>query len=145
MKFSVVYFACILFGFISRASSECVNGLQGIDGKYFLNENVEVCCPVGCNGCGDDGCHLIGEENDLDHSSCCTSQIIWANVTCEDSGEAPCLIEPLSSEFTRDEDGEIVFQSASVDTGEVSGVSGIYSSSVAAGCILFISMLSSMY
>ena len=145
MKFSVVYFACILFGFISMASSECVNGLQGIDGKYFLNENVEVCCPVGCNGCGDDGCHLIGEENDLDHSSCCTSQIIWANVTCEDSGEAPCLIEPLSSEFTRDEDGEIVFQSASVDTGEVSGVSGIYSSSVAAGCILFISMLSSMY
>jgi len=61
MKFPVFCLVSILFGIISKTSSECVNGLEGIDGKYFLNEDVEVCCPVGCNGCGDDGCHLIGK------------------------------------------------------------------------------------
>ena len=143
MKFPVFYLVSILFGIISKTSSECINGLEGIDGKYFLNEDVEVCCPVECNGCGDDGCHLIGKENDLDHSSCCTSQIVWANVTCEDSGEAPCLIEPLSSEFTRDENGLIVFES-SVPI-ETDGVSGIYSLPFMTGCILFFSMVSSLY
>ena len=138
MKFQLAYVFGVVTaaGILSNSYAECINGLEGIDGKYFLNENVEVCCPSNCSECGGTGCHL-SDENDQEVNYCCTSHIVWANVTCE-GNEAPCLIEPLSSEFTRDNSGNIVYAS-SVETMTGSGA-GMYSSLVLAGCTLVISM-----
>jgi len=108
-----IFNTLLLLSCISLSNAtECKNGLEGHDGKYFLNENVEVCCSIGCDGCGGTGCHIVGEPSGKDNTDCCTSHIVWRNITCEDSGEAPCLLEPLSSEFGRDEEGQIVFTSS---------------------------------
>ena len=103
MKFSIVSIATMLCALTSYVSSkdtaivECTNGVDGYDGLYFLNEYVHVCCPVLCNGCGGRGCHLMGAKDGLDEMDCCTSAIVYQNVTCDYSGVAPCLIERLSS------------------------------------------------
>jgi len=66
----------------------CSNGISGFD-----NDVSSVCCPEGCNGkCGGTDCQLHGVENGLDHTSCCTSDIVASGIMCAVSGVAPCII-----------------------------------------------------
>ncbi|CAM9446163.1 unnamed protein product, partial [Ectocarpus fasciculatus] len=64
----------------------CSNGIEGIDHKG------EVCCPVLCGQCGGSGCGSAGSVHGLDGESCCSSEVLAANVLCEVTGEAPCVI-----------------------------------------------------
>ncbi|CAB1103581.1 unnamed protein product [Ectocarpus sp. CCAP 1310/34] len=53
-------------------------------------QNKDVCCPVSCGMCGDEGCSTAPGGA----ASCCTTNVLDAGIEC---GEAPCVIDASSS------------------------------------------------
>lgn len=66
--------------------------MPGISAIAFNTDNIEVCCPTGCNQCGDVGCHLSGLPN-YTNEDCCPNGIINSGKgNCADTKAAPCII-----------------------------------------------------
>ena len=59
------------------------DGIAGVD-------KSDVCCVAECGTCGGSGCGSRGQ--DLTADDCCVGRIRDANVYCDDSGTAPCII-----------------------------------------------------
>lgn len=57
----------------------CSNGMVGVDGAF------DTCCRVECGICGTSDCIDQGD------GECCAAAIVAADVSCDVSGEAPCV------------------------------------------------------
>ncbi|CAN0481648.1 unnamed protein product, partial [Hapterophycus canaliculatus] len=67
--------------------STCIDGVSGIlspDG---------YCCTLSCGTCGGGGCH----SRPGGVSSCCGSQILSSGVMCDESEEAPCIVDEAAA------------------------------------------------
>ncbi|CAM9778115.1 unnamed protein product, partial [Scytosiphon promiscuus] len=65
----------------------CVNGIPGIDGS---NDVGDVCCPLDCGQCGDDGCGADGRSKE-----CCINGVLNNQPSCSVSGTAPCIVTDI--------------------------------------------------
>lgn len=61
----------------------CSNGFRGIESKG-------ACCVLECGQCGGVGCSMIAG---LSSAECCEGTILENAATCEEAGEAPCVID----------------------------------------------------
>ncbi|CAN0362853.1 unnamed protein product, partial [Scytosiphon promiscuus] len=55
-----------------------------IDGS---NDVGDVCCPLDCVQCGDDGCGADGRSKE-----CCINGVLNNQPSCSVSGTAPCIV-----------------------------------------------------
>ncbi|CAM9578421.1 unnamed protein product [Ectocarpus sp. 12 AP-2014] len=65
----------------------CSNGIPGIE-----SANGDYCCPATCRACDGDNCYLDG-------LFCCGDDIEETGVLCDDSEEAPCIIDIDGGDF----------------------------------------------
>ena len=63
----------------------CSNGIAGV-------ENSDVCCAAGCGTCGGSGCSRRAQSAGLTADDCCLGPIRDANVFCDESDTAPCIL-----------------------------------------------------
>ena len=63
----------------------CSNGIAGV-------ENPNVCCMAECGTCGGTGCGRRGQDAGLTADDCRVGRIRDANVFCDASEAAPCII-----------------------------------------------------
>ncbi|CAM9505978.1 unnamed protein product [Ectocarpus fasciculatus] len=59
----------------------CSNGIPGVE-----SASGDYCCPASCKACDGDNCYLDG-------LFCCGDDIEETGVLCDDSEEAPCIID----------------------------------------------------
>lgn len=67
--------------------STCPNGLAGV-------ADASVCCSEECGQCGGSGCGSITGTGGP--SSCCAATILASGVSCDQTGQAPCIMSPGS-------------------------------------------------
>lgn len=72
-----ISFARCFFG----TAGVCSNGIPGIE-----SASGDYCCPATCRACDGDNCYLDG-------LFCCGDDIEESGVLCDDSEEAPCIID----------------------------------------------------
>ncbi|CAM9946003.1 unnamed protein product [Ascophyllum nodosum] len=70
---------------MNLAGSGCGSGISGIK-----SGRGEICCVKGCGKCGGSGCGAI---DGYTADECCEGNIESSGVLCEDTGEAPCIID----------------------------------------------------
>ena len=70
---------------IGQAAQVCSNDLPGV-------EDAGACCVAECGTCGGSGCGDRARDAGLSGGDCCVGAIRFAEVYCDDSGAAPCLI-----------------------------------------------------
>lgn len=63
------------------AAGVCSNGVPGVE-----SASGDYCCPASCKACDGDNCYLDG-------LFCCGDDIEETGVLCDDSEEAPCIID----------------------------------------------------
>ncbi len=80
-----------LFVVFDRVAQTCPGDIPGISG------NDVICCPIGCNQCGGDGCSTSGAKAGLGWDECCGAGVKKSGKYCDDTGEAPCIVGGPSS------------------------------------------------
>ena len=83
--FLVCAYYYVYHGGIGQAAQVCNNDIAGI-------ESSNVCCAADCGTCGGSGCARRARRAGLTPDDCCTGLIKDADVFCDDSGTAPCII-----------------------------------------------------
>ena len=81
----LLVFAYFYHGGIGQAAQMCSNGIAGVEGS-------DACCVADCGTCGGSGCGSRARAAGLTADDCCIGRIRDANVFCDDSGTAPCLV-----------------------------------------------------
>ncbi|CBJ28012.1 hypothetical protein Esi_0089_0053 [Ectocarpus siliculosus] len=67
------------------STPECADGIEGF-------RHGVACCSVSCGQCGGTGCEYL-EGGALE---CCSHDVLTTNSSCSETGEAPCVLGPVS-------------------------------------------------